>query len=304
MVQQQAIQGRIFMADSQELNVAVVPAAGFGTRFLPATKAIPKEMFPVVTRPAIQVIAEEAQASGIENFVLIMGRNKGEIVDHFDYAPELEAVLERDNKKKFLDAVREPVGLMEVSTVRQHQAMGLGHAVLCSKGLVGDRPFAVMLPDDLVKSDEPYLKSLIDAYNETGKAVVGLMDVPAEAVSSYGIVSAVERADGNFDISDMVEKPAVEDAPSSLAIVGRYVLPARIFDILEATGEGTGGEIQLTDALQHLAKTEGMIGVPIKGERHDTGTVVGYITANIAYGLDDPEHGEALRQALDGFKAP
>lgn len=286
------------MAESQELNVAVVPAAGFGTRFLPATKAIPKEMFPIVNRPAIQVIAEEAHASGIENLLLIMGRNKGEIVDHFDHAPELEAVLERDQKEKLLEAVRAPVKLMEVSTVRQHHALGLGHAVLCAKNLVGDRPFAVMLPDDLVKSERPFLKSLLDAHRATGKAVVGLMEVEANAVASYGIVTANKRADGNYDISDMVEKPSVEDAPSRLAIVGRYVLPGRIFALLEDTKPGAGGEIQLTDALRHLATTEGIIGVPIHGERHDTGTVVGYIAANVAYGLDDPEHGPALRATL------
>ena len=286
------------MAQSQGVNVAVVPAAGFGTRFLPATKAIPKEMFPVVNRPAIQVIAEEARASGIDNLVLIMGRNKGEIVDHFDHAPELEAVLERDQKDALLSAVRAPAELMEVSTTRQHHALGLGHAVLCAKDLVGDRPFAVMLPDDLVKSEKPFLQSLMEAHKATGKAVVGLMEVSPEAVSSYGIVDATIRPDGNYDICDMVEKPAAEDAPSRMAIVGRYILPSRIFGLLEQTKPGAGGEIQLTDALRSLATTEGIIGVPIHGERHDTGTVVGYITANVAYGLDDPAFGSALRESL------
>jgi UTP--glucose-1-phosphate uridylyltransferase len=281
-----------------QVTIAVIPAAGFGTRFLPATKAIPKEMMPIVNRPAIQVIAEEAQASGITDFLLITGRNKGEIVDHFDRMPELEAVLSSKGKQALLDKTTEPVQLMNVSSVRQHVAKGLGHAVLRSRSLVGDRPFAVMLPDDLVQSDQPYLKLLLDAFHETGKGVLGLMEVPESEVSSYGIVEASVRPDGSYNISGMVEKPQPEDAPSRLAIVGRYVLPPRIFDMLEQTQEGQGGEIQLTDALQKLAAEEGMIGIPLNGVRHDTGNVVGYITANVAYGLAQEGIGDALRARL------
>jgi len=282
----------------REVTIAVIPAAGFGTRFLPATKAVPKEMLPIVNRPAIQVIAEEAQASGITDFVLITGRNKGEIVDHFDRMPELESVLASKGKEELLKKTTEPVQLMNVSSVRQHVAKGLGHAVLRSKSLVGDRPFAVMLPDDLVQSDDPYLKLLLDAFNRTGKAVLGLMEVSEAEVSSYGIVDATQREDGSYDIRAMVEKPDPKDAPSRLAIVGRYVLPPRVFELLEKTTPGAGGEIQLTDALQQLAAEEGMIGIPLNGLRHDTGNVVGYIAANVAYGLCQEGVGPALRKRL------
>ncbi|MBR57444.1 MAG: UTP--glucose-1-phosphate uridylyltransferase [Myxococcales bacterium] len=280
------------------VRLAVIPAAGLGTRFLPATKSIPKEMFPIVKRPAIQVIAEEAQGSGITDFVMVTGRTKGAILDHFDRAPELEAVLERDGKVDVLSAVIEPTHLMNMTSTRQHQALGLGHAVLAARPIVGDRPFAVMLPDDLVQGEQPYLRALIDAHEATGKGVVGIMEVRPDEVSSYGIVQATERADGNYDISDMVEKPDPADAPSRLAIVGRYVLPSRVFELLEQTTPGKGGEIQLTDALCALAKEEGMIGVPLSGVRHDTGNVEGYITANVAYALNDPSVGPGLKQRL------
>ena len=290
-------------ANMRTVRLAVIPAAGLGTRFLPATKSIPKEMFPIVKRPAIQVIAEEAHKSGITDFVMVTGRIKGAILDHFDRAPELEAVLERDGKVDVLSAVIEPTNLMNMVSTRQHQALGLGHAVLVARPIVGDRPFAVMLPDDLIQSEQPYLRALIDAHEATGKGVVGIMEVSQEDVSSYGIVQATQRADGNYDISDMVEKPDPADAPSRLAIVGRYVLPARVFELLAQTSPGKGGEIQLTDALRTLAREEGMVGVPLAGIRYDTGNVEGYIMANVAHALDDPEVGPGLKRRLQRMLA-
>ena len=291
------------MKTGDSVTVAVVPAAGFGTRFLPATKSIPKEMLPIVNRPAIQVIAEEAHASGITNFVVVTGRNKEEIVDHFDRVPELEAALEKSGKTAMLDSVVEPVHLMDVSCIRQHRANGLGHAVLRSRSLVGDKPFVVMLPDDLIQAEEPFLKTLIAAHQRTGKAALALMEVPDEAVSSYGIVDGHFAEDGTFNIVDMVEKPAVEDAPSRFAVVGRYVLPSKVFDILEDTEPGAGGEIQLTDALRVLAREDGIVGVPLQGLRHDTGNVLGYILANISYAMEQDELGDELRSRISALLA-
>jgi len=287
------------METKASVTVAVIPAAGFGTRFLPATKSIPKEMLPIVKRPAIQVIAEEAHASGITDFVVVTGRNKGEIVDHFDRAPELEAALEKSGKDELLRSVVEPVHLMDVSCIRQHKPRGLGHAVLRARALVGDKSFVVLLPDDLIQADEPFLKTLIEVHERTGKAALALMEVPESAVSSYGIVDGHYLEDGTFNIVDMVEKPSPEDAPSRLAVVGRYVLPGKIFNILENTTPGSGSEIQLTDALKVLAREDGIIGVPLEGTRHDTGNVLGYIMANIAYGLETEGLGDELREAME-----
>lgn len=281
------------------VEVAVVPAAGFGTRFLPATKAVAKEMFPIVQRPAIQVIAEEAAASGVNELVVITGRNKVDIVDHFDRHPELEAVLARDGKDAALSSIMAPVELLSVTTTRQREALGLGHAVLRARALVGDRPFAVMLPDDLVRGPDPCLAGLLDAHRRTGKAAVALMEVPDAMVPTKGIVAAARRDDGAWDISDMVEKPTLQDAPSNLAIIGRYVLPPKIFDLLERTTPGALGEIQLTDALRALARTDGIVGVPLPGVFHDTGNPVGFIVANVAYALDDPALEAPLRRALE-----
>jgi UTP--glucose-1-phosphate uridylyltransferase len=280
------------------VEVAVVPAAGFGTRFLPATKAIPKEMLPIVSRPALQVIAEEAAGSGIRDLVVITGRHKANIVDHFDRHPELERVLEESGKDDLLRQVLETSRLVNLMTTRQQEALGLGHAVLKARSVVGERPFAVILPDDLILSETPFLRHLLDAFERTGKGAVALMEVPEEHVSRYGIVRAKSLDDGTWEISDMVEKPSPKEAPSNLAIVGRYVLPNVVFDYIEETPPGRLGEIQLTDALRRLARTEGMIGVPLTGQRHDTGNVVGFIAANVAYGLKDPQRGPALREAL------
>jgi len=284
------------------VNVAVVPAAGFGTRFLPATKAIPKEMLPIVDRPALQVIAEEAAGSGIRDLVVVTGRHKVNMVDHFDRHPELERVLEESGKDTLLRRIFEPTRLLNIMTTRQQEALGLGHAVLKARPLVGERPFAVILPDDLVQSDTPYLRDLVDAFEETGKGAVALMEVPEDQVSSYGVVRAKSLPDGTWEISDMVEKPPPSEAPSNLAIVGRYVLPNKLFHFIEETPPGRLGEIQLTDALRRLARTEGMIGVPLTGPRHDTGNVVGYIAANVAYALEDPELGPALRARLEEIR--
>ena len=270
-----------------KVRKAIIPAAGLGTRFLPATKAQPKEMLPIVDKPTIQYIIEEAVASGIEDIIVVTGRNKRSIEDHFDRSIELELELERSGKDEMLQMVRDISEMANLHYIRQKEPRGLGHAILCAKAFVGHEPFAVLLGDDVVYNDEyPCLRQLMDVYEETGGSVLGCQTVPKEKVSSYGIVASTPTdRERIFKVHDMVEKPAVEEAPSQLAVLGRYVIMPEIFDILEHTAPGRGGEIQLTDALKVLAKEQAMYAYDFMGRRYDVGDKLGYLEATCEYAL-------------------
>ncbi|WP_293684753.1 UTP--glucose-1-phosphate uridylyltransferase GalU [uncultured Phascolarctobacterium sp.] len=274
----------------QKVTKAVIPAAGLGTRFLPATKACPKEMLPIVDKPTIQYIIEEALASGIKDILIITGHNKRSIEDHFDYNPELELNLREHGKDELLAMVKE-IGDINLHYIRQKEPKGLGHAILCAKSFVGNEPFAVLLGDDVVYNEEkPCLQQLLDVYDVTGASVLGCQIVPQEKVSSYGIVASEATENARiFKVNDMVEKPAVEEAPSRLAVLGRYVITPEIFAILEQTAPGRGGEIQLTDALKVLANEQAMYAYDFVGRRYDVGDKQGYLEATVEYALRRPE---------------
>ncbi|RMG42192.1 MAG: UTP--glucose-1-phosphate uridylyltransferase [Candidatus Dadabacteria bacterium] len=268
-----------------KIRKAVIPAAGLGTRFLPATKAVPKELLPIVDTPSIQYIVQEVVDADIHTVILISGRGKSSIVDHFDVSPELEEKLLREGKHELAERLRSARSMATIVSVRQGEPRGLGHAVLRAKDLVGNEPFVVLLGDDLVDADIPCTKQMADVYEKYGKSVCAVMEVPDEDVSRFGIISG-EKIDADcVEIDQMVEKPALSEAPSNLAIVGRYILTPRIFELLEKTDPGKGGEIQLTDAMALLMKEEGFIGYKFKGDRYDAGDQFGYLQANIAYGL-------------------
>ncbi len=273
-----------------KVRKAVIPAAGLGTRFLPFTKSIPKEMLPIVDKPTIQYIIEEITAAGITDILIIIGRNKDVMINHFDNVPELEFNLEQHGKHAELKIVEDITNMANIFTIRQKEARGLGHAVLCAKEFVGDEPFAVILGDDVVYHPEmPAIKQLIDVYDENEAPVIGVQTVAHENVSKYGIVSAEDFKDNVYRVKDLVEKPAPDKAPSDLAILGRYVITPDIFDILAHTGTGAGGEIQLTDALQELAKKREMLACDFSGRRYDVGSKQGFLEATVEYGLRDPE---------------
>ncbi len=285
----------------------MIPAAGLGTRFLPATKAIPKEMLPIVDVPTIQLVIEEAVAAGIETIIVINGRNKSAIEDHFDHAFELEQTLRDRGKDELLALVEAVSTKVQVVSIRQKRPLGLGHAVLCARDAVGDEPFAVMLGDDLIDNDtRPGIGQLCEVYAETGAAALAVMEVPPGREHLYGIVDGDRDGAGRVRIRDMVEKPAPGTAPTRLAVIGRYVLPPGIFDILAETRPGVGGEIQLTDALLRLAQggAPGLLGVVLEGVRHDAGDKLGYLRANIAYALKRPALRDGvlalLREMADG----
>ena len=283
------------------IRKAVFPVAGLGTRFLPATKAMPKEMLPVVDRPLIQHVVDEARQAGIEHFVFVTGRNKGVIEDHFDYQFELDATLEGRGKTKeqaALEAEQPKAG--ETSFTRQQKPLGLGHAVWCAREIVGDEPFAVLLPDVLVKAKRSCLAQMIDAYNAAGTAanIIAVEETPMENISSYGVVGIGKQHAKSFEITAMVEKPKREAAPSNLSITGRYVLQPEIFKILENQQSGAGGEIQLTDAMIRLAKDQPFHGVKFEGQSYDCGSKIGFLTANVAYALDRPDIAPAFRAEL------
>ena len=268
------------------ITKAVIPAAGLGTRLLPATKACPKEMLPIVDKPTIQYIVEEAIASGITDILIVTSNNKRAIEDHFDRSLQLEMSLREHGKSELLKMVKD-ISSINIHYIRQKEPKGLGHAILCAKAFVGDEPFAVLLGDDVVYNDEnPCLKQLIDVYNATGSSVLGCQTVPQEKVSSYGIVAS-EATDNEriFKVSDMVEKPAVAEAPSRLAVLGRYVITPEIFEILEHTAPGRGGAIQLTDALKMLAKEQSIYAYDFVGRRYDVGDKEGYLEATVEYAL-------------------
>lgn len=279
---------------------AVIPAAGLGTRFLPATKAVPKELLPIVDVPTLQYIVEEAVGSGIDEVILVNGRGKGAIEDHFDIAYELEDVLRRRGKKELLGLVHRISEMVNLVSVRQKEPLGLGHAVLCGRGPVrDDEPFAVLLGDDIIDAKTPAIRQLIELHEKEGKGVVALMEVPDSQTDKYGVIAGTHRGDGVYEISKMVEKPDPGSAPSNLAIIGRYVLPGRIFRYIEETRPGHGGEIQLTDALQRLAAEDGLLGLVFEGERHDAGDKIGWLRANLHFALKRDDLREPLLKVLE-----
>ncbi|WP_243302333.1 UTP--glucose-1-phosphate uridylyltransferase GalU [Geothrix oryzisoli] len=267
------------------LRKAVIPVAGLGTRFLPATKAQPKEMLPLVDTPVIQYVVEEAIRAGVESIVLVTGRGKGAIENHFDVAYELEDTLRRRGKQEDLDLVRDITHLAQFAYVRQGEPLGLGHAVLCARHAVGDEPFALLLGDDVFDERDSALDALITAYQTTGKSIVGVQEVPLEHVSRYGIVSAPGKNEPIWDVTAIVEKPNPVDAPSRWAVVGRYVLEPRVFEHLAALKPGVGGEYQLTDALAILAREGRLVAAPIPAKRFDTGNKLDYLKANVEFAL-------------------
>ncbi|SES81447.1 UDP-glucose pyrophosphorylase [Natronincola peptidivorans] len=268
-----------------KVQKAIIPAAGLGTRFLPATKAQPKEMLPIVDKPTLQYIIEEAVASGIEEILIITGRNKKSIEDHFDKSVELELELEKSGKEELLAEVRKVSDMVNIHYIRQKEPKGLGHAIHCAKSFIGNEPFAVLLGDDIVDSEVPCLKQMIDVYNEYKTSILGVQEVPQEDVNKYGIVAGKYIEDRVYKVKDLVEKPAVKDAPSNVAILGRYIISPEIFAILEETKPGKGGEIQLTDALKVLAQREAMYAYNFQGRRYDVGDKLGFLQATVEFAL-------------------
>jgi UTP--glucose-1-phosphate uridylyltransferase len=284
------------------IRVAVFPAAGLGTRFLPATKAQPKEMLPLVDRPLVQYVVEEARAAGIERIVIVTGRGKNAIEDHFDTSFELEHMLEERGKSELLGLVREISDMIPISYVRQKIALGLGHAVLQARELVGPEAFAVMLGDDIVDADEPCIGQMMKLYARRGNPVIALQEVPRAETRQYGIVAGDRVEERVVGITDMVEKPSPEKAPSNLAIIGRYLLPPEIFDILEETGSDVGGEIQLTSALRTLLSRRPIDGYLFEGKRYDAGDKLGFLKATVEFALKREDLGGEFREYLRGLK--
>jgi UTP--glucose-1-phosphate uridylyltransferase len=290
-----------------KVRKAVFPAAGLGTRFLPATKAQPKEMLPIVDKPIIQYGVEEALQSGIQNIIIVTGRGKSAIEDHFDVSFELEYLLERSSKKELLAIVRGISDMINVSYIRQKEALGLGHAVLRAQELVGEEPFAVVLADDLIEAETPCLRQLLDVYNFFNAPVLAVMEMPRDKISAYGVIDAEPvshngSSDRVYRIRDLVEKPKASDAPSNLAIVGRYVLTPEIFGCVQAVDAGAGSEIQLTDALRHLLRSRPIYAYRFEGTRHDAGDKLGFLKATVEYALRRHDLGEPFREYLKGLK--
>lgn len=286
----------------QRVRKAVFPAAGLGTRFLPATKASPKEMLPLVDKPLIQYVVEEAVASGIESVVIVTGRDKTAIEDHFDISFELERVLEDRGKPELAKDMRAISEMARVSYVRQREALGLGHAVLQARDCVGDEPFAVMLSDDIIDSETPGLKQLLDVYEKFDAPVIGTMQVAGEAISRFGVLDVDEIEDGVFKVRDMVEKPPFAEAPSDLAIIGRYVLTPDIFEELENTKPGAIGEIQITDAMRSLLKKRSFYAVRFKGRRYDAGDKFGFLEATVEFALKHEDVAPEFKEYLSSLK--
>jgi UTP--glucose-1-phosphate uridylyltransferase len=287
-------------AMSQKVRKAVFPAAGLGTRFLPATKASPKEMLPLVDKPLIQYGVEEVVNSGIGNVIIVTGRGKAAIEDHFDVSYELEQLLDSKNKTDLLKIAQDISDLADISYVRQKQALGLGHAVHRAKELVGPEPFAVVLSDDIIASKTPCIKQLIDVYAQYDSSVLALMEVPHDQISAYGVVDAapVAGSDSLFKITNMVEKPKAADAPSNLAIIGRYVLTPDIFNCIESIQPGSGGEIQLTDAMKYMLRTRPIYGLKFEGKRYDAGDKLGFLKATVEFALNRQDLGPQFREYL------
>lgn len=282
----------------KKIRKAVIPAAGLGTRFLPATKASPKEMLPLVDKPIIQYVVEEAVAAGIEQIIIITGRGKRAIEDHFDISFELEEELRGKKKQKLLEEVERISNMVDFCYVRQKRPLGLGHAILCAKRLINDEPFAVLLGDDVIDDEVPCLGRMMEAYEKLSASVLGIQRVRRSEVSSYGIIDADKASDGIYKIRDMVEKPSPKTAPSDLAVIGRYILTPEIFDFLERTEPGKGGEIQLTDALRLMLKKRPIYGLELHGKRFDAGSKIGFLQATVEFALKNPEFGEEFRSYL------
>ncbi|ENZ30815.1 UTP-glucose-1-phosphate uridylyltransferase [Clostridium butyricum 60E.3] len=288
---------------SKKIRKAIIPAAGLGTRFLPATKAQPKEMLPIVDKPTIQYIIEEAIASGIEEILIITGRNKKCIEDHFDKSVELEMELEKNNKNELLELVQDISDMVDIHYIRQKEPKGLGHAIICAKTFVGNEPFAILLGDDIVYNDEkPCLKQLIECYDEYKTSILGVQTVDKESVSKYGIVDGILIEDRVCKVKGLVEKPSIEEAPSNTAILGRYIVTPKIFDILDNTKPGKGNEIQLTDALLELIKEEAMYAYNFEGKRYDVGDKLGFLEATVEYALRKPEIRDDFIKYLRGME--
>nr|WP_220789771.1 UTP--glucose-1-phosphate uridylyltransferase GalU [Gluconacetobacter johannae] len=284
------------------MRKAVLPVAGLGTRFLPATKAMPKEMLPVVDKPLIQYAIDEARAAGIDQFCLITGRGKDSLIDYFDVAFELETTLRERNKIEALEALA-PTSIEAgaLSAVRQQEPLGLGHAIWCARSFIGDDPFAILLPDDIVKSDVPCLKQLVDAYNQTGGNVVAVTEVPREHTNRYGILKTGKDDGKLVEVAGLVEKPKPEEAPSNLSIIGRYILTADVMPHLAKLERGAGGEVQLTDAMAKVIGQVPFHGLRYEGRRFDCGNKIGFLEAQIAFSIDRPDLGSAVREFLKTY---
>ena len=280
---------------------AIIPAAGLGTRFLPATKAQPKEMLPILDKPTIQYIIEEAVASGIEDIIVVTGRNKRSIEDHFDRSIELELELERTGKTHMLNTVREISDMVNLHYIRQKEPRGLGHAILAASHFIGDEPFAVLLGDDVVVSKKPCLKQMLEVYEEYQTSILGVQTVAHEVVNRYGIVDGHKVDDRVYKVDEMVEKPELDDAPTDIAVLGRYIITPQVFPLLETQDAGKGGEIQLTDALRRLAKEQPMYAYEFRGHRYDVGSKAGFLQANIEFALRDDSLKREMKEYLDAL---
>ena len=281
-----------------KIRKAVIPVAGLGTRFLPATKTVPKELLPIVDIPAIQYVVQEAVDSGISEVIFVTGRGKDGIEDHFDEIPELEQVLEERGQKEAVQNLRQLAEMIEVVSVRQKKPLGLGHAVFCARDLVGDEPFAVLLSDDLIEAPVPCLRQLMEIFAEKRESVLALRRVPDDQVRRYGIVQGKQLTKGLYEVENMMEKPQPHETPSRLAIIGRYILRPEIFSLLENVTPGKGGEIQLTDGISKLARQRKVYGYEFEGEHYDIGDKFGFIRATVAYALKRPELKEQTREYL------
>ncbi|PTE94756.1 UTP--glucose-1-phosphate uridylyltransferase [Staphylococcus equorum] len=281
----------------KKIKKAIIPAAGLGTRFLPATKAMPKEMLPILDKPTIQYIVEEAARAGIEDIIIVTGKHKRAIEDHFDNQKELEMILQDKGKMDLLEKVKYSTELANIFYVRQKEQKGLGHAIYSARQFIGDEPFAVLLGDDIVESDNPAIKQLIEAYEETGKSVIGVQEVEEDQTHRYGIIDPLEKSGRKYEVKEFVEKPKQGTAPSNLAIMGRYVLTADIFDYLKTQSKGAGGEIQLTDAIERLNKHDQVYAYDFEGDRFDVGEKLGFVKTTIEFALKD----ESMHEELTRF---
>ena len=286
------------MKKVKTIKKAIIPAAGLGTRFLPATKAQPKEMLPIVDKPTIQYIVEEAVASGIEDIIIVTGRTKKAIEDHFDKSVELEMELEKKKNKELLEIARSVSQIANIYYIRQKEPKGLGHAVLTARTFIGDEPFAVLLGDDVIDAEKPALKQMIEVYEKYGSSVLGVQTVEHKDVNKYGIIAGTQLEKQVYEVKDMVEKPSIDEAPSNVAVLGRYIITPKIFDFLEKQEIGAGGEIQLTDALNKLAKVESMYAYDFVGRRYDVGNKMGFLQATVEFALKRPELRDEFEEYL------
>lgn len=290
------------MTARKPVTKAIFPVAGFGTRFLPATKAQPKEMLPIVDKPVIQYLVEEAVAAGIKDIIMVTGRGKRVIEDHFDTSFELEYTLVEKEKHALLEEVRNISKLANFVYVRQPKPLGDGHAILCARNLIGDEPCAVLFGDDVIDGPQPAIKQLIDAYNETGCSVIGLQEIDKKDSSSYGMIGGNHVKDGLYEVNQLVEKPKPDQAPSNLAVIGKYIITPEVFDCIEKGGRSEGGELRLIDGFEQLLKTQKIFAKILEGRRYDTGQKIGLLQANIDYALKHPELGPELKAYLKTLK--